>query len=143
MARTHTKPTGRPRISCDDLVENWEELALDGYASGMSDVEIRKLLARPGFRILGNSTWEKLLKDQHFAETIKKGQVLSQAWWEEHGRKGLLNQKFNSTLWYMNMKNRFKWKDKQPEEVPQIVSQTSTPSDPSQILDILERFGKK
>jgi len=139
------KPTGkrgRPPITCDDLIPDWEEVALNGYAIGMSDVEVKKLLASPGCRILGNSTWTKLMDDPIFSETIKRGHELSQAWWEEQGRKGLHNLKFNSGLWYMNMKNRHGWRDKKPDEVSHNFTHT-TLSDPSQILDILEKLGKK
>lgn len=38
--------------------------------------------------------------------------MLSEAWWEEHGRLNLHNREFNSVLWYMNMKNRFGWRDR-------------------------------
>tara|TARA_R110000772_G_C13306320_1_gene439381 strand:+ start:2218 stop:2583 length:366 start_codon:yes stop_codon:yes gene_type:complete len=53
--------------------------------------------------------------EQHpeFLDSKKKGLDFSQGWWMKQGRVNLENQKFNSTLFYMNMKNRFGWTDKQ------------------------------
>ncbi len=56
--------------------------------------------------------WEK--KFPEFREAIKKGCDLSRAWWMKKGRDNLTNPKgFHAVLWYMNMKNRHGWKDKQ------------------------------
>ena len=46
----------------------------------------------------------------------EEGILLYEAWWEQQGRTSLREKEFNHVLWYMNMKNRFSWKDKQEVE---------------------------
>jgi hypothetical protein len=46
------------------------------------------------------------------ADTLKRAEELSAAWWEKMGRTHLAVREFNAALWYMNMKNRFKWSDR-------------------------------
>ena len=53
---------------------------------------------------------------KEFSDAIKRGKALSLAWWESQGRR-LDAKDFNHVLWYMNMKNRHGWRDKQEVEV--------------------------
>ena len=65
-----------------------------------------------------------------FAEALAISDERCEAWWEKQGRTHLKDRSFNSTLWYMNMKNRFGWADKQEvdhttqgEKLPQPILQ--------------------
>ena len=100
-------PRGRPKHKVEDLPVGWEDKVLDLMAGGGSDVEVRVLLD------ISIDLWERWLKEEpYFYETIKKGDDLCKAWWMAHGKNQLENTKFSATLWYMNMKNRFGWKDR-------------------------------
>jgi len=104
--------SGRLKEKIDTLPENWQEMILDLYSQGGSDVEVKKLIYdwRGTF---SNSLWDRWLEEEEiFSQTIKKGRMLEEAWWTKNGRTNLENPKFNYTGWYMNMKNRFGWKDK-------------------------------
>lgn len=110
---------GRPKEDLSSLPEDWESMILELYYDGASDVEVKALIYewRGTF---SNDLWDRWLKEEViFSETIKKGRQLSEAWWQRKGRTNLHSKDFNPTLWYMNMRNRFGWADKQ--EVKQSV----------------------
>jgi len=107
---------GRPKVKTDVFQDRWQDAVLALYSEGGSDVEVRVLLAdiRKDVNTFSDDLWERLLKeDDEFSRTIKKGKILSEAWWTKTGRKNLQNREFNYTGWYMQMKNRFGWADSQ------------------------------
>lgn len=102
-------PAGRPKLTTADFPEDWKQRVLEDYRTGASDVEIYA-----SYLDICHETFTRLLnEDSEFSETIKKGRKLSEAWWVANGRINLKDKDFNYTGWYMNMKNRFKWADKQ------------------------------
>jgi hypothetical protein len=109
-------PVGRPKEPVK-LWEGWYSEVLEKYAEGASDVEIKALIyfRRGSF---SNDLWERWVKEEEeFSETIKVGKMLSEAWWSSQGRTNLKSKEFNYVGWYMNMKNRFGWKDKTETEL--------------------------
>lgn len=143
------KKAGRPkseitRLGPDPLV--WQKLFLDLYSQGASDVEIKAQI----FKLTGTFSeglWTRWLKEEPiFSKTINTGRMMAQAWWENHGRGNLVDahmgDRFNNTLWYMNMKNRYKWADRQEVKQEGAVGFVVTAS--SEIDDkVQDLLGKK
>lgn len=97
-------PAGRPTkfdpSMCEDLISLMRE--------GASKTEVA---AELGISWDTLARWQK--ENPQFSEAIKVGERLSEAWWLKKGRLNLENKDFNYTGWYMNMKNRHGWRDKQ------------------------------
>lgn len=104
---------GRPLDDLSSLPNQWYNEVLELYKKGASDVEVKALIYewRGSF---SNDLWIRWIKEEpQFSETIKTGKILSESWWHKSGRTNLENKEFSFTGWYMNMKNRFKWTDRQ------------------------------
>ena len=100
---------GRPPITLDKLPSDWKDKTIELATIGASDVEIRA----EALDCICHETWTRLIKEEpEFSETVKKAKLLCNVWWEKNGRVNLENNAFSYTGWYMNMKNRFGWKDK-------------------------------
>jgi hypothetical protein len=101
----------RPKES-PNFPDGWRDYVIKMYREGASDVEVKAYL----YDIRGslsNDLWERWLEEEpDFSETIKRGKLLSEAWWNQIGRTSLTDKDFSYTGWYMNMKNRFGWRDK-------------------------------
>lgn len=104
---------GRPKEGLGDLLKDLGVEILKEYSEGASDVEIKAMIweYRGSF---SDDLWDRWLREElDFSGTIKRGRMLSRRWWENIGRKNMKDKDFSATLWYMNMKNRFGWADKQ------------------------------
>ncbi len=97
-------PVGRPTDYYPELCEKVIPL----LKKGASIKEIGWALD------VGYSTiYDWMNKYPEFSESIKKGRELSEGWWERQGRINLKKKDFGSTLWFMNMRNRFGWNNNQ------------------------------
>lgn len=104
-----TKPkVGRPLITTADFPSDWKERCMTEFKMGASREEIYALLD------ISDKTFARLMRDdREFFRTINTGERYSQAWWLAVGRTQLRNKEFSYVGWYMNMKNRFQWADRQ------------------------------
>jgi hypothetical protein len=98
---------GREALTCDDLPNGWWNTLLELGKKGCTKIQMTLALD------VSVSVRNNLIKnDDEFSFLWEKSCMLSEAWWENTGKQNLTNKDFSATLWYMNMKNRFKWRDK-------------------------------
>ena len=106
----------RPKEDISTLPEGWQNEVIELYKEGANDVEVKAWIHEQRGRF-SNDLWERWINEEpEFSETIKRGRMLSESWWLKEGRLSLRDNRFNSVLWYMNMKNRFGWADRQEIE---------------------------
>lgn len=89
-------------------------LAKDMMSLGASKIEVAAKIG-----IARDTFFNWVNENEEFSDAIKEGETLCQAWWEEHSRKKLDDPKFNSRLWEINMRNRFRadWSNVQDHNV--------------------------
>ena len=137
----------RPKSDISTLPENWESDILLMYTSGASDVEVKAYIHEKR-GTFSNDLWDRWMDEEPlFSETIKKGRLLSESWWQKKGRQNLENPKFSYTGWYMNMKNRFNWADNVKQQIegeiktPQITALNK--DEQNKIEELLKRFSSE
>ena len=95
---------GRPTLFKEEYCKRAIELLKQGASIEELSLE---------FDVQCSTIYSWMQTKASFADAVNKGREFSKAWWMKKGRTELENGKFSSTLWYMNMKNRFGWADKQ------------------------------
>lgn len=80
---------------------------VDLYSEGGADVEVARLLG-----LSMRKFYELVDENASFSDVVERGRTFAQAWWYEAGRRGLFADKFNASVYSLNMKNRFGWADK-------------------------------
>ena len=101
----------------DDLPEGWHLKLLAQAKNGDSQVQWR-LHALGG---LNQTTYERMYREEpEFKRVIDHGMMLCEDWWLNEGKKMMRGayEKAVPAVWIFNMKNRFKWADKQEVSGP-------------------------
>jgi len=120
------KNKGRPTKYRPEMCSVLEEMMMQG-ASHIEVIAEIDICEDTFYR------WKQ--ENKEFSESVARGKLLSQAWWERMGRVNLENNKFNYRGWYMNMKNRFSWSDKQnvkKDEVTTVIFHSAIPHYPGE-----------
>ena len=136
----------RQKEDLSSLPKKWYNDVLKLYKEGGADVEVFAMIYewRGTF---SNDLWERWMKEEsEFSETIKMGRQLAQAWWVRNGRTNIKDKEFNYTGWYMQMKNRYGWADKQ--EVKQANTHVDIPlskwvNNTDKGAESMDNFGKE
>lgn len=108
-------PAGRPTKYRPEMCE--QALALLKEGASLCEVAAAIDVSEETMNV-----WRNDGAHLEFSEAIQTGLRLSQAWWESKGRVNLENNQFQTGLWYANMKNRFKWADRQEVKTQQDVT---------------------
>lgn len=96
--------------------------------------------------------YEWVKEHDEFSNAKGIGTEKSRIFWEDLGVRHILNESksthgigsksksLNASVWVFNMKNRFGWRDKQPEEVEKtIVNNNSVSVTNDQLQDLLKK----
>lgn len=131
---TDTKPVGRPTKYKPEFCQQ----LIDHMAGGLSFESFAAVI-----EVDRDTLYEWNNSQPDFSDATKRAKDKCQLYWEKLGRDHVLNESIeeenyeegtkkksskslNPAIWVFNMKNRFKWRDKQPEEVDTTVVNNNT-----------------
>lgn len=97
------------------------------YEAGAADVMIAKELG-----ITIKKFRQLVTENESFASFVEMGNTMAEAYLNQVGLNGLFQEKFNTSLYYAIMKNRFRWTDK--------VESTTTIDDNSSLDEIKNKL---
>ncbi len=130
------RPTGRPSKYkteyCEQLIEHMASgLSFESFA-GVIEVNVDTL-----------HEWAKV--HEEFSDAKRLAFAKNMAFWEKLGIEHIINKtdseslgdgvsssksrSLNASVWIFNMKNRFKWRDRQPDETDVVVNNLSQAND--------------
>jgi hypothetical protein len=90
------------------LPEDFRGIIIGEMGQGASIIEVIVKLG-----ITRSAHYRLMAENSEYEKAFEEGLEKSEAWWLKTGREFLTGEvkKFNSGLWFMNMKNRFGWRD--------------------------------
>ena len=96
-----------------------------------------------------DTLYEWVKKYPEFADAKNEATSFCRMFWERLGVAAIISRSehqggsksLNSAVWIFNMKNRFGWRDKQPDEVAEATVHVNL-SDPEVIMEMLHRAKK-
>lgn len=130
------RPIGRPSKYkpeyCEKLIEHMASgLSFESFA-GVIEVNVDTL-----------HEWAKV--HEEFSDSKRLAFAKNMAFWEKLGIEHIINKSdseslgdgvsssksrsLNASVWIFNMKNRFKWRDRQPDETDVVVNNLSQAND--------------
>lgn len=141
---------GRPKIEWETITAtypNWREIIEGNYSKGRTDERIRRDLRMGEASMMSSDLFDRLMAEiPEFSQSIKEGRELSKLWWLEVGQDSMWDEDFSPSLWFMNMKNRHAWRDKQSDEVAKVFNvssnQVTVASTPEENLKLIQAAKK-
>lgn len=119
------KPTKYKSEYCEQLIEHMSKgLSYESFA-GTAGVHRSVLYdwedTYPEWKDAKETAFSKCLL---FWERLGIDNILNVS--ESFGKEGGTSKSLNGSVWIFNMKNRFKWRDKQPDEIDTVVNNNNS-----------------